>query len=109
MDGFRLDTINFYFHDDKLRDNPALPAEDRNDTIAPSVNPYNWQDHLHDKNRPENLAFLKRFRAVLDEFPAAASVGEVGRRPDGPGDSGRIHQRRRQVHMCYAFEFLSNA
>jgi alpha-glucosidase len=24
VDGFRLDTINFYFHDKELRDNPAL-------------------------------------------------------------------------------------
>ena len=40
VDGFRLDTINFYFHDQKLRDNPALPPERRNASIAPSVNPY---------------------------------------------------------------------
>jgi alpha-glucosidase len=24
VDGFRLDTINFYFHDKELRDNPPL-------------------------------------------------------------------------------------
>ena len=41
VDGFRLDTINFYVHDKLLRDNPALPPEKRNDSIAPSVNPYN--------------------------------------------------------------------
>ena len=52
VDGFRLDTINFYFHDKELRDNPALPPEERNATIAPAVNPYNWQDHLYDKNQP---------------------------------------------------------
>ena len=62
VDGFRLDTINFYFHDQKLRDNPALPPERRNASIAPSVNPYNHQEHLYDKNRPENLAFLRRLR-----------------------------------------------
>ncbi len=27
VDGFRLDTINFYFHDRRLRDNPPLPRE----------------------------------------------------------------------------------
>jgi hypothetical protein len=27
VDGFRLDTINFYFHDLELRDNPALAPE----------------------------------------------------------------------------------
>src|SRR5690606_4263251 len=59
VDGFRLDTINFYFCDAELRDNPPLPEILRNDSIAPSVNPYNYQDHVYDKNRPENLAFLR--------------------------------------------------
>ena len=43
VDCFRLDTINFYFADKGLRDNPALPPEARNATIAPAVNPYNHQ------------------------------------------------------------------
>jgi glycosidase len=42
------------------------------------VNPYNWQDHLYDKNQPENLEFLRRLRALMDEYPAATAVGEVG-------------------------------
>jgi len=71
VDGFRLDTINFYFADKKLRDNPALTS------IAPSVKPYNHQRHVYSKNQPENIAFLERFRALLDEYPAATSVGEV--------------------------------
>ncbi len=107
VDGFRLDTINFYFHDPDLRDNPALSAEDRNDTIAPSVNPYNWQDHLYDKNRPENLEFLKKFRAVLDEFPAATSVGEVGDAQRGTEIQAEYTSGGDKVHMCYGFEFLS--
>ncbi len=39
VDGFRLDTINFYFADKYLRDNPSLPKELRNDTIAPGGEP----------------------------------------------------------------------
>ncbi len=78
VDGFRLDTINFYFHSEGLEDNPPLPVEERNDQTAPAVNPYNYQDHIYDKSRPENLGFLERFRALLDEYPAAAAVGEVG-------------------------------
>ncbi len=27
VDGFRLDTINFYMHDKQLRDNPPLPKK----------------------------------------------------------------------------------
>ncbi len=109
VDGFRLDTINFYFHDPELRDNPALLPEERNDRIAPSVNPYNWQNHLYDKNRPENLDFLKRFRAVLDEFPGSTAVGEVGDAQRGAEIQAQYTSGGDKVHMCYSFEFLSNA
>ena len=108
VDGFRLDTINFYFHDPELRDNPALSPDERNDAIAPGVNPYNWQDHLYDKNRPENIAFLKRFRALLDEFPGATAVGEVGDAQYGLEIQAAYTGGGDKVHMCYDFAFLSS-
>jgi len=107
VDGFRLDTINFYFHSAGLEDNPPLPADQRNDTIAPSVNPYNYQDHLHDKSQPENLAFLERFRALLDEYPAATAVGEVGDAQRGLEIVAAYTAGNSRVHMCYAFDFLA--
>ncbi len=107
VDGFRLDTINFYFADKKLRDNPALTLEERNGSIAPSVNPYNHQRHLYSKNQPENIAFLERFRALLDEYPAATSVGEVGDAQLGLELMGEYTMGTKRVHMCYSFEFLS--
>ncbi|MEL6427115.1 MAG: alpha-amylase family glycosyl hydrolase, partial [Pseudomonadota bacterium] len=107
VDGFRLDTINFYVHDAQLRDNPALSAEARNDTIAPSVNPYNFQDHLFDKNQPENLAFLRRFRGLLDEYEATTCVGEVGDAQYGMKIQADYTSGGDKVHMCYAFDFLA--
>ena len=109
VDGFRLDTINFYIHDRQLRSNPALPVEERDDSIAPRVNPYNHQLHLYSKNQPENLDFLKRFRAVLDEFPAATAVGEVGDAQRGLQIMGEYTAGDDRVHMCYSFELLSPA
>lgn len=106
VDGFRLDTINFYFHDTELRDNPALAQEKRNSTIAPSVNPYNHQEHLYDKNRPENLNFLRRLRAVMEPFGAAA-VGEVGDAQLGLEILGQYTAGDDLMQMCYAFEFLA--
>ena len=107
VDGFRLDTINFYFHDPELRDNPALDPAERNATIAPEVNPYNWQNHLYDKNHPANLDFLRRFRALLDEYPAATAVGEVGDAQRGMEIQAEYTSGNDKVHMCYSFEFLS--
>lgn len=106
VDGFRLDTINFYFHDLELRNNPALPVEDRNATIAPSVNPYNHQNHIYDKNRPENLAFLRRLRSTMEPYGAAA-VGEVGDAQFGLEILGQYTAGDDLMQMCYAFEFLA--
>ena len=108
VNGFRFDTINFYFCDEELRDNPALPVADRNASIAPDVNPYNYQNHLYDKNRPENLDFLRRMRAVMDEYPAIAAVGEVGDAQYGMEIMGQYTAGDDLMHMCYAFEFLSS-
>ena len=106
VNGFRLDTINFYFHDYDLRDNPPCPPERRNASIAPAVNPYNHQEHLYDKNRPENLDFLRRLRALLDTYDAAA-VGEVGDAQRGMEIMGEYTSGNDKVQMCYAFEFLA--
>ncbi len=106
VDGFRLDTINFYFHSQGLESNPALPPEERNAQTAPAVNPYNYQDHIYDKSRPENLKFLERFRAVLDEYPAAATVGEVGDSQRGLEVVAAYTTGDDRVNMCYAFDFL---
>lgn len=107
VDGFRLDTVNFYFHDARLRSNPALSPGNRNDAIAPGVNPYNWQDHKFDKSQPENIAFLKRLRAMLDEFPGTTALGEVGDAQRGPEIQADYTSGGDRIHMCYDFSFLS--
>ena len=107
VDGFRLDTINFYVHDKELRDNPPLPAEKRNPITAPAVNPYTWQEHLYDKNRPENLEFLRKLRALMSKYNAAA-VGEIGDDLRGLEILGEYTSGDDLMHMSYAFELLSS-
>ncbi|MDG2339600.1 MAG: alpha-amylase family glycosyl hydrolase, partial [Paracoccaceae bacterium] len=75
VDGFRLDTVNFYFHDTDLRDNPPNPDMGQGNTPAET---YGWQYHEFSKNRPENIPFLERMRALTDEYDARMMVGEVG-------------------------------
>ncbi len=106
VDGFRLDTINFYTHDKQLRDNPGLPKDQITSRIAPAENPYGWQQHLYDKNQPENIDFLKKLRAVMEPYNAAA-VGEVGDEQLGLEIMGEYTSGDDLMHMCYAFELLS--
>ena len=107
VDGFRLDTVNFYVHDKQLRDNPALKREEVTDKTAPSVNPYNFQNHLYDKSQPENLAFLAKLRAVMNEYDSITSVGEVGDDQRGLEIQAAYTEGNERLHMCYGFEFLS--
>lgn len=107
VDGFRLDTINFYFHDRQLRDNPSLPVERRNAKTAPAVNPYNFQEHLYSKSQPENVEFLRRLRALMNEYPAIAAVGEIGDSQRGLELMAEYTGGGDKMQMCYAFDFLA--
>ncbi len=101
VDGFRLDTVNYYFHDARLRDNPPNP-----DHTGPET--YGFQRHTRSKNQPENIGFLKRMRKLTDEYDARMMVGEVG---DGGEAAIRIMAEYTagddRLHMCYSFEMLS--
>ncbi len=78
VDGFRLDTVNFYFHDRLLRDNPPRTEGIAFATQFEKDVPYSAQQHIYDKSQPENIAFLERFRALMNEYPGTFTVGEVG-------------------------------
>jgi alpha-glucosidase len=69
-------------------------------------NPYAFQYHYYNNTQPENLAFLERLRALLDEYPDS---GDAGRDLVGgfAGDHGRIRPDRR-LHMGYSFELLTD-
>jgi alpha-glucosidase len=109
VDGYRLDVVNFYFHDKQLRSNPARGEPTGEDPAVTAVNPYAWQWHRHDKSQPENLVFLQRLRALLDEYPDTTMVGEIG---DDDGlarvaeytSGGPDGQRR--LHMAYCFDLM---
>ncbi|MCE9682529.1 alpha-glucosidase family protein [Halomonas alkalisoli] len=106
VDGFRLDTVNFYFHDAKLRDNPPVPAGEAKTLGAPDANPYTWQRHVYDLSRPENLDFLRELRALMDEFPGTTTVGEIG--DDKPLERMAEYTAGvDKLHMAYTFDLLN--
>ena len=109
VDGFRLDTVNYYFHDQQLRANPPMIYDEATAGLESATNPYSMQNHLYDKTQPENLVFLQRLRALLDTYDDRATVGEVG---DGPRSLQTLAQYTAggdKLHMCYTFDLLGPA
>jgi len=106
VDGFRLDTANFYTHDRQLRDNPPKPPGARLEHGAMRGNPYAMQDHRYDKSQPDNMVFLARLRALLDRYPGATSVGEVS--DDNALITAATYTRGgKHLHMAYTFDLLA--
>ncbi len=103
VDGFRLDTVNYFFKDAQFRDDAA---DYRVKPVAEG-NPYGMQYHLFSKNQPENLAWLERIRAVMNGYPGTATVGEVGESHHAIAIMGQYTAQGR-LHQCYSFELMGN-
>ncbi len=103
VDGFRLDTVNFYVHDAKLRNNPPSDWTD-----FPG-NPYEAQNHVHSKSQPENLDVLARMRSLTDSYPDRMMIGEVGEMGDRQVEiMGEYTAGNARLHMAYSFAMLSH-
>ncbi|TCO82361.1 alpha-glucosidase [Plasticicumulans lactativorans] len=108
VDGYRLDVVNMYFHDQRLRSNPGRGEPDGSDGAVPATNPYGWQWHQFDKSQPENLAFLQRLRALVDAYPNTTMVGEIGD-DDGLARVAEYTRDGDKLHMAYCFDLLGEA
>ncbi|MEO8245458.1 MAG: alpha-glucosidase [bacterium] len=100
-DGFRFDTVNFFFHDKLLRHDAA---DYRIKKVAPG-NPYEMQYHLYSKNQPENLLWMERIRRLMDEFDDRSTVGEMGESNHPIEMMGQYTQPGR-LNQCYSFEMM---
>ncbi len=101
VDGFRFDTVNYFFHDPLLRDDPA----DYRIKTEAEGNPYAMQYHIFSKNQPANLGWMERIRAVLDSYDDRASVGEMGEAHHAIRMMGEYTAPGR-LHQCYSFELM---
>ena len=102
LDGFRLDTVNYYFHDARLRSNPPLKSLKG----KPATNPYDMQSHKYSKSQPENVTWLKKLRKLLDQYPGTTTVGEVGDDERGVELMKQYTSGTDMLHQCYSFDFL---
>jgi alpha-glucosidase len=103
VDGVRMDACVFHFHDRQLRSNP--PALVRDTSTVTDVNPYGMQAHIYDKTQPENIAFLQKVRALLNEF-GAVSIGEVSS-DDALAQMAEYTEGGDKLHMAYSFNLLT--
>ena len=105
VDGFRLDTANFFFHDAALRDNPPVDNVEERIGQVPVPYPYMFQRHVHDKGQPENLGFFKRLRTLVEQFPGTILLGEVADE-ESLKLAASYARGNDALHMCYTFETL---
>ena len=106
VDGFRFDACNFHFHDRRLRNNPPAGGRGQELSSVRPGNPYGFQIHRYDKSQPENLAFLRRLRGLLDRY-GATSVGEVGDEDSLP-TMAEYTADGDKLHMAYGFKLLTD-
>ncbi|MEL7069324.1 MAG: alpha-amylase family glycosyl hydrolase [Cyanobacteria bacterium J06581_3] len=101
--GFRLDTVNWYFHDKQLRDNP--PSQGEKLLYVPESSNYGMQEHIYNKSRPEVLTFLEQFRALLDQY-GAIGLGELTAKAANEM-TPEYTAKDRRLHMVYTFALLT--
>jgi len=98
VDGFRLDTVNYYFHDPQLRDNPPRDYDKDN----PPVNPYYMQDHVYSISQPENVDFVEELRKLLDQYGETGMIGEIS----NLDLMAEYTAGNNRLHLAYSFELL---
>ena len=98
VDGFRLDASSVFSKDKYYRYNPIkFGTTDRNN--------YNNQEHLYDKNLPENHQIIKEIRKIIDEYDERILIGETfidSRLYDSTIFYGIYND---ELHLPFAFEF----
>lgn len=107
VDGFRLDAINFCYHDAQLRDNPAKPKELRTSIGFDEKNPYAYQYHYYNNTQDENLGFMEDIRSLLNKYPGAVALGEISSE-DSLKTMAEYTQGDSRLHMGYSFDLLTD-
>lgn len=99
VDGFRLDVVNLFVKDSELRSNP------RKRWIA---RPFDQQNHIYDRDRPEMHDILKDLRKLLDSYGDRMSVGEVMMEPPGTSSLPASYYGAKgdELHLAFNFAFF---
>jgi alpha-glucosidase len=100
VDGFRLDVVNFYCHDEQLRDNPPRPHAQ----TPHKPNLFQWQRHAY--SQPDTLKFVARLRALTDSYKDRYLLGEIF--DDDPlARQKQYTDGPTRLHSAYSFVLLN--
>ena len=92
VDGFRLDVFNVFLK------HPDLPSNPRR--RGPTA--WSRQIHQNDRDQPDFVDLVARFRALVDRYPATFTVGELF--DAGPERAAELTAPR---HLVFDWELLS--
>jgi alpha-glucosidase len=95
VDGFRLDVVNWYIKDEKLRSNPLSLR------LVPDI----FQRHVYDRNRPETHEICREMRLLADDYGDRVLVGEIY--SSDTAEAAQYHgPNNDELHMAFNFNFL---
>jgi alpha-glucosidase len=96
VDGFRLDVVNWFVKDEKLRNNPF------------TIKPLDPEKHKYDRNRPEVHKYLNELRSVIDEYDDRMTVGEVFTLPPGNPElsASFLGNGTDELHLAFDFSIM---
>ena len=103
VDGFRLDAVDFMFHDPMLRDNPP---KFRTEGPAPT-RPFGMQQHVHDMLHPDLLDFFAQVRGLMAAYPGSTTLAEVSSEPGALGRCALYTESGSgRLDMAYTLELM---
>lgn len=103
VDGFRLDAVDFMFHDPQLRDNPP---RFRTDGPAPT-RPFGMQQHVHDMLHTDLLDFFAEVRGLMASYPGSTTLAEVSSEPGALGRCASYTESGSgRLDMAYTLELM---
>jgi alpha-glucosidase len=95
VDGFRMDVVNLYIKDTKLRNNPWKIS-----LLPPDV-----QNHIYDRNRPETHEICREIRKIAEEYEDRMLIGEIY--TSNTDEAAAYHGKENdELHMAFNFNFL---
>ncbi len=96
VDGFRLDVVNWFVKDERLRSNPF------------TIKPFDPEKHKYDRNRPEVHEYMKELRQVMDAYDERMTVGEVFTLPPGSPElsASFLGNGSDELHLAFDFSIM---